>query len=67
MHDVLMTKEKDFPRTGRWNTKKICEYFRVPSTRAGGGGHDQHQGYAALWQGGDSQRKAGGLMKSFRI
>ena len=50
-----------------WNTKKICEYFRVPSTRAGGGGHDRHQGHAALWQGGDSQRKAGGLMKSFRI
>ena len=49
------------------NTKKSCEYFRVPSPRAGGGGQDQHQAYAALWQGGDRQRKAGGLMNSFRI
>ena len=49
------------------NTKKSCEYFRVPSPRAGGGGQDQHQAYAALWQGGDRQRQAGGLMKSFII
>ena len=43
------------------------EYFSVPAPRAGGGGQDKHQAYAALWQGGDRQRKAGGLMKSFRI
>ena len=49
------------------NTKKSCEYLRVPSPRTGGGGQDKHQTYAALWQGGDRQRKAGGLMKSFRI
>ena len=43
------------------NTKKSCEYFRVPSPRAGCGGQDQPQAYAALWQGGDRQRKAGGI------
>ena len=49
------------------NNKKSCEYFRVPSPRAGGGGQDKHQAYAALWQGGDRQRQAGGLMKSFIV
>ena len=49
------------------NTKKSCEYFRVPSPRAGGGGQYKHQACVAQWQGGDRQRKAGGLMKSLRI